>query len=655
MHTTHFCKIAIYLLLLLSIGCRRTLDEMPTPTVTMTPPEMTIAVEMPSQVERGQRFNVLVRVSNLSAETVENLSVVFPIPTGVVNIVTPIDATENDDTLMWSIDKILAGASLTEFLTFEAPFDSHDLTLPATQLLFEDAPIASTVPSSFAVAGGNLPIEIAREKVGEAVSVVGAVTFYAGRTFYVADETGGIRVQVPEDAPNLTFALGQMVTVAGNVSLSGDTAAILLDAETLRAAPCPTCSLLAIAATEEKMLGQLVSVAGTVREVVVTDDGTRIVLERDDGAMQPVWIDERLGISAESLILDQQVTIIGIYDDWNGERVIAPRQQTDLTLIFPQALRLTSDVPTYVPITKPITHTLTLHNDSDETHKNIVVSVTVPRLFDDLFAGTVITTSGNGRVGTDGIIYWGVPELLSNSSHTLTYKIEYFGRGAASTELLARAESSADPAKLTETIYVGQPVPIFAIQEGEQSPLRGRDVLIEGVVTAVTAERGGFFMQQQSNILVRGVGIFVETLGEPTVVSGDVVQVRGMVRERNAETIVAAARDGIALQSRDNPLPEPLPLDPVGDSNERQAYMEPFEGMLVELMEPMLVVTSTAETTTVVYERHGLETSEAAHFMLVRGLPSLERGEVLEPFLGVVVAEFDQYVIYEHTHLFVNP
>ncbi len=656
MHSNIHKYIFPVLLLLIAaimIGCRQTADDAP-PTVsptsvpTATLPEMTMTVEMPTQVARGERYNVVVRVSNLSAETVENLLVILPLPADVVNVATPAGATVAGSTLTWTISKVQTGATVTELLTFEAPFEVQEVLLPAAQLQVAGESVATASAQSFAVAGGSLPVEIAREKLGETVSIAGVVTLYAGRIFYVADESGGVRVQVPADAPNLTFDVGQMVTVTGEVVSFDGSVAIMLDVETLAASLCSTCAPLDLPpVADDPALGQLTTLTGTVREIITLADGTQILLADDAGEVAQIWIDDRVGISAEMLTIGQQATVVGIYDDWQGNRAVAPRQQSDLAAIFPAALRLTFAAPASVAIAEPLTHTLTLYNDSAQPRSNIVVSAAVPRLADDLFAGTVITNSGNGRLGTDGIIYWGVPELPPQSAQTFSYQIQYFEPGTATTVMTVRAENSADEFNLQETIYVGQPVPIYAIQEGDSSPLRGREVLIEGIVTYVAPERGGFFVQQPSDILVRGVGVFVETIGDPTVTSGDAVQVRGTVRERNRETIVAELRGGIMVLSADNPLPQPLPLDPMGDSADIPAYMEPFEGMLVELNEPLQVVEATSPdgVTALVYERHGLETSAAGQIILVQGLADLQRGDLVEPLDGVVSAEFDRYII----------
>jgi hypothetical protein len=652
MQTIILRSTTLYLLLFLLFGCQREPDVTPPPpsptAITRLPlPEMVLTVEMPTQVELGQRYNVLVRVNHLSADMIENLTVLLPIPDGAVSLVTPIDATETAGILSWTIEKMQAGASLTELLTFEAPFEPRNVMLPEAQLQLNGETIAVTVAQPFVVAGGQLPVRVARQKIGELVSVSGAVSYYSQRVFYIADQSGGIRVQIADGAPNITFELGQMVTVTGTVVPYDGSVAILLDAERVEATPCFDCAPLEIVPSfDQKALGTLVTQSGTVRDIVSMVDGTQIGLTDVTGELLQIWLDGRLGISADAVTPSQQLTIVGIYDDWNGNRAIALRQQADLAPIFPPTLRLTFDAPVSVPLSEPLTHTITLYNDSDETRTNVVVSAAVPRLVDDLFAGTILTTTGNGQLGTDGILYWGVPEMVPNSSQTFSFQIQYFSEGRATTTVSARAENSPEPITRRETLYVGQPVPIFAIQEGDRSPLRGREVLVEGIVTLVTPLRQGFFLQQPSDLLVRGVGVFVETTGEPTVQSGDAVRVRGIVQERNDETVIAASRDEIIVLSADNPLPEALPFDLPTDSAETQSYMEPFEGMLIALGEPMLVVSDTTAQgiTTLVYARHGLE-SAAAYLMTVKGLDQVRRGDRVEPFLGVVAAEFDDYYI----------
>lgn len=656
MHSFYFRPIISLFILLTLIGCRRGSDETPpavTPTLTtvveaIVTPEMTIAVEMPLQVEFGERFNIIVRVSNLSADPVQNVTVQLPMPPDSTIVTAPVAATQTASTLAWTIEAVQAGATLTELLTFSAPYQTGDLDFAAAQLRWDDQTIATAQPQKLIVTGGTLPVSIARERIGEVVRITGAVTLYGGSLFYVADETGGVRVQIPDSAPNIAFDLGQMVTVMGEIVPYDGSVAIQLDPETLDATPCQACvpQEQQPPATAQSP-GVVVSTAGIVQEIVVVDSGTWITLQDENGETQQIWTDDRVGISAETVTVGQQATVIGIYDDWNGSRAIAPRQQSDLVPIFPQTLRLTFDSPIAVALTRPVTHTLTIYNESDEPRTNVVVSAAVPQIADQVFAGTVITNSVGGQLGTDGVIYWGVPNLPPNSSQTFTYQIQYFQSAQATTTLSARAENSADEITLTDTIYIGQPVPIFAIQSGESSPLRGREVVIEGIVTLIAPSRGGFYMQQPSDVLIRSVGVFVETLGEPSVASGDAVQVRGVVQERNDETVIVEMRGGIIVQSSDNPLPQALPFDPPSDSAEIQAYIEPFEGMLVELDEPLIVVDDTTDEglTTLVFERYGLESADSVYNIVVAGLGNLQRGDMVEPLRGVVSGEFDQYVI----------
>lgn len=648
MSTTIF-RYTIYAFCLFALlGCRRAPAEIPPttmPTATAVPavPEMTLTVEMPLEVELGARFNVVVRVGNLSADPVENLTVMLPIPAGTTEVNIPVGSQFANAAVQWEIAKMEAGAILTELITLQAPFETSDHLVPAAQLTISDQLVASAEPQPLQVAGGTLPIAIARARVGEVVNVIGAVTYYQDGTFYVTDETGGIRVQSPVGAPNLTFELGQMIAVAGEVVSAGERVAILLDAEMLDAMLCNDCAPLETQPNDHDFrLGQLVTTTGTVREIVAVADGEQITLEGDDGNSWQIWIVGGAGISADTLTIGQQATIVGIYDEWDSQLAIAPRLPSDITPIFNETLRLTFDAPASVSIDRPITHTLTLHNESDEPRTNLVVSAAVPRLGGELFAGAVITNSGNGQLGTDGVIYWGVPELAAQSTHTFTYQIQYFESGMATTAMAVRGDEQIDEVLLANTLYVGQPVPIVAIQVGESSPMRGREVLIEGIVTHVAAERGGFFMQQSADILIRGMGIFVETVGDPTVSSGDSVLVRGIVRERNGETIVAEMRDGIVVPSSGNPLPEALPFDP--DTDDLPAYFEPFEGMLISLNEPMITISDTtaAGVTAAVFQHDFNDANYVMH--LLTDVVYLE-GEEIAPFVGVVSAEFDQYII----------
>ncbi|MCZ9290972.1 ExeM/NucH family extracellular endonuclease [Corynebacterium lehmanniae] len=147
-------------------------------------------------------------------------------------------------------------------------------------------------------------------------------------------------------------------------------------------------------------------------------------------------------------------------------------------------------------------------------------------------------------------------------------------------------EDPADPAPQPEQPQPGEITPIAEIQGiGAKSPLEGKTVTTEGVVTAVYDEGGknGFFLQtagtggEAKNPGDASDGIFIymgDNQNYPQI--GDSLQVTGAVGEYYKQTQITAS----AIAQLDEALEAPKAIEidtlPAGDE-----AREPYEGMLV--------------------------------------------------------------------------
>lgn len=132
--------------------------------------------------------------------------------------------------------------------------------------------------------------------------------------------------------------------------------------------------------------------------------------------------------------------------------------------------------------------------------------------------------------------------------------------------------------------------PIASVQgSGARSPLAGRRVTVEGVVTAsfmAKGSLGGFFLQDPAGDgdPATSDGLFV-TLpgGSPAPPVGELLRVRGRVRETRSLTQLAA--DATPLRCGSAPLPPATPVAlPLGN-----AGWEALEGMRVRLTRPLTI------------------------------------------------------------------
>ena len=136
--------------------------------------------------------------------------------------------------------------------------------------------------------------------------------------------------------------------------------------------------------------------------------------------------------------------------------------------------------------------------------------------------------------------------------------------------------------------------PVSDIQgAGNESPMVGREVSVEGVITADLRHSGGFrgfYLQQaqpeQDNDETTSEGLFIHTHarnGEP----GDRVHVNGEVREHYGLTSLAGVSQVHVCARPGLPAPRPL-KDGIPEPDSREA----LEGMLVQTVAP-LTITDT--------------------------------------------------------------
>ncbi len=162
---------------------------------------------------------------------------------------------------------------------------------------------------------------------------------------------------------------------------------------------------------------------------------------------------------------------------------------------------------------------------------------------------------------------------------------------------LTFTNDQSQTATCTTSVTAGALTPTYAIQgSGATSPLVGRSVITQGVVTRV--DNNGFFLQDPvgDGDDATSDGIFVFTSSAPTVRAGDLARVSGTVAEfntgaaTNADTAshtvtelssvgsVSVIGSGYSIA----PLVVPFPLANRDD-------LERYEGMLVTLTGPLTV------------------------------------------------------------------
>jgi DNA/RNA endonuclease YhcR with UshA esterase domain len=598
--------------------------------------QMTIYIEAPSSVEPGKEFLYLVHVENQTGEEAQEILVSVPVPPGYIVLDLPEGASERGARVEWGIGTMADGEAITGNIHLQSPFTYSDALVSGYYAEAKGLSSAFGPLQLVSVAGGSIPIANARQFVGELVTVEGIATmytggFFAGATgtkFYMEDDSGGVQVYLPGGLGIVNVDIGDRVRVTGEMEPYRDSLELIpsdfqADIEIVeKGALEPVPSPITIADNErnDAVLGMLNVVEGTATLIEEFTYDYQIEVTDDQGNTTLVLIEKDTGVTAEPLDVGQQYRFTGISEFYSGARQIKPRLQSDLVQIFPPVLLLEMSANNSVAPGGILTYTITAFNHMPETLTDLHITAFPPVAgvaLDQLLDGSFI-------IGDD--IVWIVESLEGNGGsvqvrYTLTVH-EDEGEMISSDSASASAQPWTGVVKSSPYLtFVGSGVPIWAIQgSNDRSPYARSEATTVGVVTGVFPELSGFWIQEiesdKDPTTSAGLFVLLEEFEIP-VTQGDLVRVRGQVREMSSQTTLhAQAPEDIEIISSDNELPAPFDYDPPLDADEALAYKEAVEGMLVTVSEPAVAVGPTT--------RYG-------EFVLVReswGVDSVRRGEM---------------------------
>ena len=201
-------------------------------------------------------------------------------------------------------------------------------------------------------------------------------------------------------------------------------------------------------------------------------------------------------------------------------------------------------------------------------------------VFDPLGTGNLLTLEIE-LTSTDGF------EPLALDKVSVGEADDLIGPGPVFTDRLIHEIQGATD--LADATLVGVP------GAADESPLLDTGARVQGIVTQVLPDLGGFYMQEEDadadGDAATSEGIFVEA-GDG-VAAGDRVTIEGIVAETEGETRLEAS--SVTVDSSANPLPAPVEIsfptatvleDADGDF---VANLEAYEGMRVTVPEAMAV------------------------------------------------------------------
>jgi uncharacterized repeat protein (TIGR01451 family) len=612
-------------LLLILGACAPEVPPTPKPSPPLLPDEgqLSITLAAPPGVEPGTQFDYELEVTNKAGISAQDVLITFNVPLDLTIAAVSDDGMIDGNQVRWVLAEMAGETTVSRRVTVGAPSThailvAQDYSVQAGDWLLS----AVGTPVYTRIEGGIASIGVVRSLVGERVTVEGITTMVShgyrsggtGPWFYIQDETGGIRVQLSDQAGVLpALALGERVRATGEVSnylgslrvvVGGRGAVEVLDRGE---SPVPDKVTIAEVADGAQWAGRLIATTGQAIQVEEFADGYEIELAGDQGDVLLAYGDKLAGfdLEVERIEVGRQYTVAGIGEMYGKRFYLKPRTDTDVVEVPLPALAVEGHAPANVLPGETLEYTFTVANRTAAPLVNVVVTSTLP-------AGDAILAAveDGGELITD-TLRWAIPSLLPHEDHSVRFSVVVaagYITGEVGSVALDRYAAWADGWPFREVglplrTFISDSVPIYAIQgSGFVSPYALDVVDTEGVVTGVFPGLGGFWIQglMPDGDPLTSEGLFVYAGGvdlervlhlEP----GDRVKIRGRVRERWGQTeIHVAARQDVVVADGDLPLPDPVELAPPVGIEAAVAYYEPLEGMLVSVTDAAIAVSPTS-------------------------------------------------------------
>ncbi|MFH1632560.1 MAG: endonuclease/exonuclease/phosphatase family protein, partial [Chloroflexota bacterium] len=591
--------------------------------------KLILSAEAPQTVSPGSQFDYLLSVTNETGQALSGVVVQFPIMLDLEIIVTDSNVEisgqdaywgmghigETHQVALWSLGSLAAGETVTTEITVSTPWTYLTALAANYSVQAEDwAAPAFGGPVRTAIEGGTIPIGTARTIIGPKLSIEGIATMYTGGYFagaghtkiYLADESGGIQVWIPNGEGIVNVALGARVRVFGTIEMYRGAVEFISntpqDVEIITPAGedgwPPTPVSIAEAVTDATIPGLLVQVAGLVTRVDEFTYSYELDLMDEAGETLTLYVDKQTNINVEAIETGQQYRASGILETSDTKQQLYPRIQADLEQIYPPVLILELEAPITIVSGDTLEVTLTAVNHTPDPMTNVIITATLP-----LQGAQFDSASEGGQVSGSHLI-WNIPELASDgASVSVSFQIvATAAEGYLSIQdYAATAEEWTDPVTgVPHYVFLGDTVPVWAIQgQGFRSPYVLDPVSTAGIVTGVFPDLGGFWIQESHTDAdpLTSSGLFIST-GEATVSVnvGDEVQISGLVREASQQTQVQISAPGdVLVLTEGNPLPPAVELDPPLSTSESNAYYEAIEGMLALVSGPAVAVSPTSK------------------------------------------------------------
>jgi DNA/RNA endonuclease YhcR with UshA esterase domain len=627
------------------------INQSPNPQNTGSPltpdpvQQLRVSISAPKTAEPGDAFMYTISATNETGRDVNGLTVQLPIPLDLVVPNPPTGVTISDQATywdmsqidlyhqvaLWSIPILADGETVSIQIPVETPWSVMIVKAANYSAQAKDwkAP-AFGAPVLTSIEGGVVPIGNLVDLVGAELTIEGTATMHTGALyagggnvkFYLEDETGGVQVWVPEGEGEVSVSIGQLVRAHGKLELYRGALELItntpFDIEImagLNENPAWTPMEVSIpeAINDTDLQGRLITAEGMVTRNEEFTYSFEIDLMSENGEILPLYVDKQTMINVETIEAGDLYRITGILEKYDPDHQLYPRVQSDFERIYPPELMIELDAPISVVAGNNFEVTLTAFNHMLEPLSDVMIVGHMPS------RGVTFESASEGGVVSGSQVVWTIPELTGGGE---SVSVSYILNATASDGYITLQDYAASAVEWSEPVsgdphyvFLGETVPIWAIQgSGFRSPYVMEPVTTEGIVTGVFPELGGFWIQERDTdrdpLTSSGLFIYTDQM-EPPVVSGDEVQVSGVVRETAQQTqiFVVEPKKDILILSQGNPLPTAVELNPPPDQQESDRYYETIEGMLVQVSDTGQAVGPTSKygEYVMVLPSHGVE------------------------------------------------
>jgi len=573
---------------------------------------------LPVKVKPGAEFIVEINATNLTGAELGPGILAVPIPEGFAVINPPPAATQVENVIEIPFSQLTAAMASQWMLTMRSPWSYGMVFFGGTYIESQGWPMRAYAPlAGISIEGGAVPIGAARTLVGSVVTVEGVATMYtggfyaggSGTKFYIQDETGGVQVYCPGGAGVISARPGDRVRVTGEIQVYRDSIELVpvtypddvLLLEKVEP-PAPQTVSGKDANSDASLPGRLIEVAGTLTRLEEFSYSYEADLLDAQGDSVFIYIDKETQINPEFLEVGKQYRIAGISEFYNTKWELEPRTSADFVEVFPPELMIEVQAQNSAMPGAVITYTLTAFNHTAAPLTDVRIVAAPPEA-----GATVGEVLDGGAQDAEGIV-WEIAELAADGGSAVVRFTATVDAGTTEPVVLPPAGATAaewpEPAlSVGWRTFAGSGVPIWAIQgAGASSPFVRSVATTEGVVIGVFPKQGGFWIQspEPDGDPATSEGLFVleatDIVSAPAVALGDRVRLTGKVREVSGQTLLYL-EDGAALTtlSSGNALPAAVELDPPQEKADARPYYEAFEGMLVAVTDPALVIAPTTK------------------------------------------------------------